>query len=161
MKRNTSFENECRNLSLSYQIAEDKFQKAINQESFQRIKELLYDVGVNLRVDMENSTLRLSLNGSKYYRVVKRGAGSRSQVVHVPNGLPPNGNTNMCTYADVVYLLASGLNNIQLRDKLKMSNGSYWRHKREMVQSVYYKSLDQERLGDLDYLRDLPGNRYF
>ena len=161
MKRNASFEEECRRLSLSYQIAEDKFQKMMNQESFQRIKELLSDVGVNLRVDMENSTLRLSINGSKYYRVVKRGAGSCSHAVHAPKDLSPNDGTNFCTYADVVYLLSSGLNNTQLRDKLKMSNGSYWRHKRNMVQSIYYKSLDKERLGDLDYLRGLPGNRYF
>lgn len=42
-----------------------------------------------------------------------------------------------------------------------MAPATYYRHKKRMMESSWYKSLDKNRLDDLDYLHSVPGDDAF
>ncbi len=42
-----------------------------------------------------------------------------------------------------------------------MAPATYYRKKKKMKQSAWYRSLDKERCSDIDYLRNVPGDQVF
>ncbi len=46
-------------------------------------------------------------------------------------------------------------------EKIKMKPATFYRHKKEMKETEYYKSLDLNRLGDLEYLKSVKGDVMF
>ena len=42
-----------------------------------------------------------------------------------------------------------------------MAPATYYRKKKKMKQSAWYRSLDKERCSDIDYLRNVPGDQAF
>ena len=49
----------------------------------------------------------------------------------------------------------------QIADKIGMKIATYYRHKKKLRESKYFKELDQNRLDDREYLESLKGNLVF
>ena len=49
----------------------------------------------------------------------------------------------------------------QLCEKIDMKPATYYRHKKELKESDYYKTLDKNKLSDLNYLKSIPGDFMF
>ena len=52
-------------------------------------------------------------------------------------------------------------NSSMTEDEVPMAPATYYRKKRKMKESDWYKELDPEKLGDLEYLRSVPGDNFF
>ena len=49
----------------------------------------------------------------------------------------------------------------EIIEKIQMKPATFYRHKKEMRETTYYKSLDRNRLGDLEYLKSVEGDFMF
>ena len=52
-------------------------------------------------------------------------------------------------------------NSSMTEDEVPMAPATYYRKKRKMKESNWYQALDPEKLGDLEYLRSVPGDNFF
>lgn len=137
---------------LKYKIVDDGLYRKHNEENFQAVKKALEEVGVYLNME-ENHTIRISINGTKYLQNKRRSAGRRSE-------MKKNDNDEIIRYSDVVLMLQS-MTDKQIYEKLNMSLATYYRHKKKLVNSDYYKSLDKNRLDDEVYLKHVKGDFAF
>ena len=147
-------------LRLHYCIDTNSINSAENKKNFAEISAPLSRVGVYLNVyeydDGANNYLTLAVNKDTYDRVTKREAGRRRKFI-------PNPETGAdLRYSDVIYMLQT-MSGKKVAEELQMSLSTFNRHKKKMLNSVYYKNLDRNRLNDLDYLNSVTTglNRYF
>lgn len=143
---------EFNNMFLKYKIVDDSLHKQHNKECFEAVKKALKEVGVYIKVD-EDHTLSISINGRRYLQNKRRSAGRRYEMVK-------NDNDEIIRYSDVVLMLQS-MTDTQIYERLNMSLSTYYRHKKKLMNSDYYKSLDKNRLNDEAYLRSITGNFAF
>lgn len=140
------------NLSLIYQLKENRTYSKHNAENYEEIKALLKSVGVSLTVN--DNVLNLSFYGETFLNKTKRSAGRKKTLVW-------NGETRrLWRYSDIVYMLQF-MNDKEICDKIEMSPSTYYRHKKTLKDSDYYKSLDLNKLCDKEYLESVDLNRAF
>lgn len=112
--------------------------KPVDIKAFPEMQELLKDIGICLDYNAQGN---LDLIITKdYYGIKSRNAGRHRRVSNV-------------TYADIIYMLNQGMTDKTILQQIGMASATYFRHKKDMVQSDYYRRLDKDRLNDLDYLR--------
>ena len=150
------------NLSLRFRLTEQQ------PESDPRIKELkrmLLDVGVSLY--FVEKDLYIDIMPEFYNRVRSRNAGRKKKRSYT-------GDTETVTtlsggsfeshvyyrYSDIVLMMQT-LRDKELADKIGMKISTYYRHKKAMKESSYYKSLDPDRLRDSEYLKSVKGDFAF
>ena len=146
--------NEDNNLRLRYTVIEEDYYKEQNKQNYDQIKKLLEEVGVFL--DVSNGELYLSVVYDIYNGVKKRNAGRRRSVFRDEN----QKNYIHYTYADIVFMLQS-MTDKEICEKTGIPQATFYRHKKRLKESLYYKSLDMNRLNDKKYLQSVSGNFAF
>ena len=56
-------------------------------------------------------------------------------------------------YTDLTYMVE--------KKNVPMAPATYYRKKKRMTQSDWYRGLDRDRCTDIDYLRNVPGDQVF
>ena len=138
--------------SINYNITEDNFYKNLNAKNLPKIIEALEDVGIRLRVD--NGTLRLSVFPEKYIKIKDRHAGKRKKIAWDEEA------HDVFRYSDIVRFMQT-MKDPDVAVKIGMPIATFYRHKKVLKESEYYRSLDRNRLEDKEYLESMDGNRTF
>lgn len=137
---------------LRYNITEDPSFERDNQTNLKEMKQLLADVGIFLWVEDGKLTLSKS---SSYERKKTRYAGRRKT-----HALKDEFGIEAYRYADIVCMMQSMMDK-DIAERIKMPIATFYRHKKKLVESSYYNSLDKDRLSDLQYLNSVDGNYSF
>lgn len=120
------------------------------------IIELLELDGINIEVQNNSLTITLSPALVKRLKQKKNSAtnvGRKKFVAFTKH-------KQEYRYSDIVYL-SQIYKNADVCKKTGIKLATFYRHKRDMVESDYYKSLDLNRLRDLEYLRSVKGDEIF
>lgn len=141
-----------KDLSLHYDVCDFYGCEDTNRKNYAEIKEFLYQVGISLNI--KDGHMHLHINEQAYKKNKKRNAGRKHRFVY------SNDNFSVYKYADIVFMMQS-MTDKEICEKINLPQATYYRHKKEMRESTYYKSLDLNRLKDLEYLQSVSGNCIF
>ena len=144
--------DECR---LLYNVTEEAYARKSNRENYEKMKEALEAVGVYLSI--EDGKLYLSITSGNYRVVTTRKAGRKKKAAFISKELS---GFEVYKYADIVYMMQT-MKDADIAEKIGMPIATFYRHKKEMKKSVYYKSLDLNRLRDKEYLDSVDWNWVF
>lgn len=139
-------------IRLRYNISKEEIEDAIRQRNFDNLKHLFGDVGIYM--DIMGSDLLLSLYPADYLKKRCRNAGRRRAVAWKRQGI------EAYRYSDVVFMMRDKKDR-QIINILDMPQATYYRHKKMLYKSEYYKNLDRGKLSDIDYLRSVKGDKIF
>lgn len=153
-------------LTLRYTVKSHPYYEEINRKNFEAVQKALDDVGVYISLD--DNELYITIMEDSYLHKKKRNAGRRKIIVSDPTAQEEldlyNGKTltidRTWKYSDVVFMLQT-MTDKQICEKIGMAQATYYRHKRELKNTDYYKLLDQNKLTDKDYLESVKGNYPF
>ena len=129
----------------------------LNNKNYEKMRDALEAVGILL--DVDDGELRLSIQPESYIRTKERNAGRRKKVVWNQEA-KAKGKYELCKYSDIVLLMQT-MKDQDLADKIGMPIATFYRHKKTLRESVYYQSLDLNRLREKEYLESVPGNKIF
>lgn len=146
------FDKELGNKSLNYRVDDVVYYKDHNEKSFDTIRELLDRVGVNL--DKDGDRLSISINPRKYFVAARTYAGRYRSLAYRKDEFIPY------TYSDIIYMLNT-MSNDEVAAKINMPIATFYRHKKRMVNSDYYKTLDPSRFNDIEYLKSFNSDNAF
>lgn len=143
---------------LRYTVVDEKMSAKENRENFSKMKELLNKVGVYF--DIIDGTLILKVSPassgvgqSQYEKITKSGAGRKANAIIHPGCKNTEGEPVLIHYSDIVYMRQK-MHDYDIYKYIGISEATYYRKKRIMLESNYYQSLDISRLNDLEYLRN-------
>lgn len=142
----------CR-LRFKLDSSDNTFEK-MNLKNIKKMQDALDQVGILL--DVTGGELILSILPEKYTRKKNRDAGRHKKYVTFME----DNMSKTCRYSDVVYFMQS-LSGKEIAQKLSMPIATYHRHKKSLIESDYFKSLDLNRLNDRQYLESITGNFFF
>ena len=125
-----------RKCKLMYKI---EYEPEENVQAFEEMQETLAQVGVD--IFLTNGYLILSKSDTKYKEKTSRGAGMKRTA-------------KWCSIIDVLIMLQT-MTDKQIYTEIEMSPATYYRHKKAMLESDIYHSLDTGRINDMDYLQEL------
>lgn len=145
-------------LELRYTVQDRKGYEKSNSENLEKMSQVLKDVGVYLFIDGDR--LSISISPATYHYKKTRLAGRREKHIYVDYRIDEYGRPDWCRYSDVIWL-SQTMTDRQVAEKLGMKIATYYRHKKQMKESDYYKSLDRNRLSDREYLESVGRNYYF
>lgn len=131
-----------------------------NAENFDAIKKILEDIGIYINNDSDDGIIVISVNGYVCYNKKTRSAGRRDVHGYVDYRKSRYGFGDVCMYSDVVWMLQT-MTDKQIAAKIGMKIATYYRHKKALKETGYYKSLDLNRLSDLAYLQSVDGDYFF
>lgn len=140
--------------TLMYNISEDKRYHEINEKNYNKMQEALDAAGILLNV--ENGVLRLSIYQYGYDRKQKRNAGRKKKRVWKEE----YGKCDLYRYSDIVYMMQS-MKDQEIAAKIEMPIATFYRHKKALKESVYYVSLDLNKLKNKEYLDSVDYNFVF
>jgi len=147
---------DLQNSSLNYYV--DKYDAEQNAGSFEVIKAALEKVGVNIVLQPVSTDrtkqyrFSLSINPDSYLESNMRFAGPKKKGFRFPDnehGLAGD----YIYYSDIVLMLQS-MSDTEIMDALGIKYATYYRHKKEMMASLYYEKLDKNKLSDISYLKN-------
>ncbi len=139
-------------IRLRYNISREELNDAVRQKNFENLKKLFEEVGVYM--DIKGGNLLLSVFPAEYLKKRCRGAGRRRSVAWKKQSF------EAYRFSDVVHMM-SDKKDRQIISILDMPQATYYRHKKNLYLSEYYRKLDRERLDDIDYLRSVEGDLIF
>ena len=142
---------------LCYKVTSDGYFSDRNEKNLEKMKEALDAVGVWL--DVTDGELSLSIYPEKYVRTRDRNAGRRKKVVWNEEKRK-KGQWETYKYSDIVFMMQT-MKDQEIADKIGMPIATYYRHKKTMKESRYYKSLDLNKLRDKEYLDGVNENYGF
>lgn len=143
------------NYSLHYMITEKELYKKQNHQNYEQIKKLLEEVGVIL--DVDDGKLSLSIFQDTYNEIRKRNAGRRRNIIFRDEN---HDYDHRYTFADIIYMSQS-MTDKEICEKIGIPQATFYRHKKRLKDSSYFKSLDRNRLNDMEYLQSVDGNLSF
>lgn len=154
------------NLTLRYTVKSHPYYEETNSKNFEAVQKALNDVGVYISLD--NNELYISIMESSYLRNKNRNAGRRKKIISDPNAQEVlelhNGESltmnRTWRYSDVIFMLQT-MTDKEICEKIGMAPATYYRHKKDLKNSYYCKSLDQNKLTDKEYLEGVNGNLAF
>ena len=114
-----------------------------NRARFELVKKTLSELGVLFEV--ENKTLFVSINPETYADLTRKTAGRRTRVVKM-TGENVSGD-GLCRYSDVLNMLQT-MSDKDVCEKLGMSQATYFRHKKKMLENDLVRSVDRHLLKD-------------
>lgn len=129
----------------------------LNRKNYEKMKEALAAVGVWF--DVEEDELRLTIYPEGYIRAKERNAGRRKAAAWKQEKLDM-GEYELYQYSDIVFMMQTK-KDADVAAEIRMPIATFYRHKKAMKESAYYKSLDLNRLRDKEYLESVAGNRMF
>lgn len=146
---------ELSDLNLRYTVKSDPYFAKRNKANFEAIKEALCDVGVYISLD--DDVLYISIMQDRYLRTKNRNAGRRKKIAFDINS---HDDFFVWKYSDVVLMMQT-MTDKEICEKIGMAIATYYRHKKNLKNTNYYKSLDKNKLDDKEYLESVEGNRAF
>lgn len=141
---NLAKENDIYAICLHYNIGDTSINQKQNEISYNILRDLCANVGVNLSVS--NNELFLNIDAEKYVAVTRQTAGRPANIAFKDNTY------SVYSYADILYMKNQGMTDDVVAKKINMSIATFKRHKKKMMSSVFVKRLDNTRLNDIDYL---------
>lgn len=154
-----------RDCRLYYKIVSEGRYTDQNERNLEKMKEALYAVGIWL--DVSDGELSLSIYPEGYIRTRGRNAGRRKKAAFTGKKEQltlTNGHTifidGRYKYSDIVLMMQT-MKDQEIYEKIGMKSATFYRHKKSMKETEYYKSLDLNRLRDKEYLESVSGNYSF
>lgn len=138
-------------LILRYRVQEEIYHKKANAINFETMKMALNEVGIYL--DIKDGELVLSLHKYKYLRRKTRNAGTKKQRARGTDG-------SAYKYSDILSMQQT-MKDTEILETTGMTSATYYRHKKAMKESAYYKRLDKTKLNDAAYLKSIEGDTFF
>ena len=160
---------------IKYTISDAPGFEKFNEKFLPIVIEALKEIHVNLTVT-ENE-LSLFIPASYYNEYHKRNAGRRRKIMSKTGEYESyelNGHTKTfysgekLMYSDVLPLILRKTD-AEIIKQLKIPRATYYRHKKELLASRYYQSIDKEHLTKEfaispeapEYYKSIPGNMSF
>ncbi len=140
---------------LRFRVIRDPDHEEQNEKNYPYLKELFEEVGVYM--DLKDGRLSLSVFPNAYRNKRTRNAGRSRKAAFKEDGASC---FEVYRYSDVIFLLTQH-NDRELMKILDMPQATYYRHKKAMKESTYFKNLDKNRQNDREYLKNLPGDLIF
>lgn len=135
--------------SRGYELCEARLKlqrkKKYGDEDLAIITELMAAAGFILKI--ENDELIIRIDENKLSKVRHSTAGRGRTMTEYK-------------YSNII-LLMQIMTDKEIAEQVGMPMATYYRHKKAMKDSLYYRSLDKEKLGDVEYLQSVNGNTYF
>lgn len=147
--RNEIKKKEYSKLKLSYELAENG---KTDNDTYHKIQAALEDAGFIFSV--KNDKLTIEVLESKYVRNRFRNAGRK------PKSVQRKDNFLSYRYSDIVCMMQT-MTDKEIYGKIGMPSATYYRHKKELMSSNYYKQLDKNKLTDISYLKTVSGDNVF
>lgn len=138
-------------LILRYRVQEEIYHKKANAINFETMKMALNEVGIYL--DIKDGELVLSLHKYKYLRRKTRNAGTKKRRVQKTDG-------KAYRYSDILSM-SQTMKDVEILKTIGMTSATYYRHKKAMKNSDYYKKVDKTKLSDIEYLKSIEGDFSF
>lgn len=152
-ERRNAVKEKLKNAAIMLELAKDIDElSGETQERFRLVRETLSELGVLFEV--EKGTLFVSINPEVYAGLTRKTAGRRTKAVRM-EGEDSVGD-GLCRYSDVLYLLTK-MGDREVREKLGMSQSTYFRHKKKMLKNELVRSIDRHILKDLERLKEALG----
>ena len=130
---------------LTYEVTDSDIEK--NAEKLELMKKALDKVGFSLSVD--HNILGIYMKVHDYAAATTRNAGRRQSEVKFKGGT--------IFYSDIVYMMQT-MTDKEISDKIDMKIATYYRHKKALKESTYFRFLDKNKLNDLEYLKSAKYN---
>lgn len=129
---------------VSFKLVRKKKQ---GEGSLKLITELMAEAGFILEI--QNDELTITVDGEKL-----------SRVKHSMAGRPKK--AGEYRFSDIVPMMQT-MTDKEIAEKIGMPMATYYRHKKALKNSLFYRSLDKkpEKLIDSTYLETIQGNEYF
>ena len=158
MTKNASYEEKFKKyLGASARFEIDPKSKGPKAENLEVLKEALEHVGINLKY--KGDTLDIEVDSNKYIKACTRYAGPKDKKrKFATNKVGIKGDT--VQYSDVIFMLQT-MTDKEIMTELNMPYATYYRHKKAMLNSDYYKSLDANVEWTEDYLDTIFFNETF
>ena len=136
----------------------DTSSKGPRPESVEKLKEALSHVGIDL--EYTKSTLTICVDPQNFVRAYTRKSGPKDKKrTFKTNEIGVKGET--VQYSDVVNMLLDKMKDTEIMAELNMPPATYYRHKKALMNSDYYKSIDWDRVDEDGYLEGLLFNEAF
>lgn len=136
--------NDIYAVCLHYNIKDNSINQKQNEISYNILKDLCANVGVNLSVS--NDELFLNIDAEKYVAVTRQTAGRPANIIFKDDAY------SVYSYADILYMKNQGMTDNDVAKKINMPIATFKRHKKKMMSSVFVKRLDNNKLNDMEYL---------
>lgn len=138
--------------TLIFTVKKNKRYDELNRENIEAVQQAMRAAGIMMEL-YDDGTLYIRVREKDYRKKMTRNAGRYKKSVY---------NSEFCTwrYSDIVCMLQT-MTDKQIYTSIGMASATYYRHKKELLQSEYYASLDTTRLEDMEYLQSLPKNHAF
>lgn len=133
------------NVYLTYEVTDSDIEK--NADKLDIMKEAFAKVGLSLSVD--HNILSIHMMVHDYAAVTTRNAGRKQSKVKYKDGT--------IFYSDIVYMMQT-MTDKEISEKIQMKIATYYRHKKALKESNYYRFLDKNKLNDLEYLKSAHWN---
>ena len=137
---------------LRYQITEDEFLKDYNEKDGR--PDTKWEVGFYLSI--EEGKLTIIKDDDKYRSKQTRNAGRRRNIAIKSNKT----HFEAYRYAEIVCMMQI-MTDREIAERINMPIATFYRHKKIMKSSSYYKTLDKNKMDDLEYLKSVDGNLMF
>lgn len=125
-------------------------------DDFAEIKEILLDLGVIINLGdfdtfSDKTFCDLVINKSS----LKKSRGGRRKI-------DISSDKKFIKYSDII-LMMQQMSDKQIMEDLGVKHATFYRRKKTMLESKYYKNLDKNRLDDKEYLENIDPveNNYF
>ena len=139
---------------LRYRVTEEPEYKEVNEKNYEKLKALMEEVGVYL--DLRDGRLSISVFPNAYRSKRTRNAGRTRRAAFKDD----EAFFEAYRYSDIVQLSQS-MGDRELMEMLSMPQATFYRHKKALKESRYYKNLDKTRLNDREYLKSVEGDNIF
>lgn len=126
----------------------DQKSQNVNPEALKKLTEALDHVGIDLRTN--NNSLEIEIDSDKYLKACTRYAGPKEKKRRFEtNNVGLKG--DVAQYSDIITMMQT-MTDKEIMTELNMPYATYYRHKKAMMESEYYKSLDLSKIKEEGYL---------
>lgn len=126
---------------------------------FLTLQRLLESYGIHFEVntDKEGKKMQIWTTPEWHLRKNSRNAGrKRNSVLKQTEA----GNVEAYRYSDILLMMQS-MKDDEIMQATGMKSATYYRHKKALKNSNYYKKIDKTKLDDLEYLKSIAGDYLF
>lgn len=131
----------------------------IDEPRFIEMQRLMGRVGIQM--NKSGTTVSISVDPIQYGKTTREFAGVDKMVAVKINDMTDGVDLQPIRYSDVMLMKARGNTHDQIMDALGMSRATYFRHYREMKNSLWYNTIDKAMADDEQYLVSIKGNDIF
>lgn len=146
-------EKEYQELKLRYEVKDVDWAKIDNKENLEPLINIFNEIGVIF--ELKDNKLTIGINGYNFLRKQNRYAGR-----HEVHSMKSSDTYEFYRFSDIMYMLNTKTDK-EIAEIIGMKIATYYRHKKKMKNSNYYKKLNLDKLQDKKYLESQKGNFIF